>query len=494
MENDTQQQPSSPADSYIAAVQSGNAPAVTPQPSTGPIDDSGNSPAPSPALASPQNGQPNAPSSPAAPAPAHENFAHKFVSSFAGEGGTSASRFWRGLVGAAMTGIVGAGAAENAPVIQGPYGPIKSTSIAGAASRGAEAGIALRQNQEDRQRKQQMQDAEEQRKNQQQKIELDDFTLRKAADARQQTASIQNSVEHEKRMTMLDQSINTGNWEQAQRTAKAAQDQVSFFNALQDVGAQPLPDADGKPLQFETHDAAERAAHENPSFFIGNFKTRTAYDPSTGKYGVYKIPDTDIKDVQLKDEQGNVHTIPRMSPTDYLDYQNRQQNLTKGALGIQEAKIRLAQLSDDRKASTGYAKALEALDAAGGDADKLAPSARTLLYSTASKNLGDAIRARVAADKAEDPEAQEAAGEAIKHYSGVLSKLHGRNPDAATQQGGLNPAQYSQALSHAMTLPQDQAIAQIQAAKVFSDADKKRLIADVQKNADRVGFNLEPPL
>lgn len=38
----------------------------------------------------------------------------------------------------------------------------------------------------------------------------------------------------------------------------------------------------------------------------------------------------------------------------------------------------------------------------GGDTDKLSPSSRTLLSSTASKNLGDAIRAKTAAATAED--------------------------------------------------------------------------------------------
>jgi hypothetical protein len=76
---DINQQDPNPANAYVQAIQSGNAPQVTPQPSQQPADDSGNA-APSPALASPQTGQPNAPASPAAPAPApHENFAHKFI-------------------------------------------------------------------------------------------------------------------------------------------------------------------------------------------------------------------------------------------------------------------------------------------------------------------------------------------------------------------------------------------------------------------------------
>src|SRR6202022_757431 len=116
-------------------------------------------------------------------------------------------------------------------------------------------------------------------------------------------------------------------FEAAQRPSQAAQNQVNLFNDLQTVGAQPLKDANGNPLQFATHADAEKAAHDNPAYFIGNFKTRSVFDPSTGKYSIYRVPDTDIKDVQLKDQNGVVHTIPRMSPTDYLDFQARNQNL-----------------------------------------------------------------------------------------------------------------------------------------------------------------------
>jgi hypothetical protein len=260
---------------------------------------------------------------------------------------------------------------------------------------------------------------------------MDDLKLRKAADARAQQESIRRSVEQEKLMQVHDIAIQNGKFELAQKAAQSAQQQVSFFNALQDVGAQPLPDSEGQSLQFSTHEEAERAAHDNPKFFIGDFKTRTAYDPGTGKYGIYRVPDTDVKNVQLTDQQGVTHTIPRMSAADYLDFQSRQQNLVKGRLGIEEARERLTQLREDRKSSSAYGKALGELDKVAGDADKLSPSSRTVLYTTASKNLGDAIRAKTAADKAEDAEAQGAASEAIQHYSGVLSQLHGRNPNAA---------------------------------------------------------------
>jgi len=449
--------------------------------------DSDTSAVPAPAL-TPQTGpSPTAPA--AAPSPEqvraakHQSIGKMFTSMLSGGSGSSASNFWRSLVGGA---IVGMGAADDQPVVaRGPYGDVRDKSVGGAASRGFKAGMGLQQEQQDRQRKQTQQDAEEKRRDQESKIQLDDAMLRKASDARAQQASIQSSVEHEKRMTMLDQSIQSGNWEQSQRTAKAAQDQVAFFNALQDVGATPLADRDGKALQFSTHDDAEKAAHDNPKFFIGDFKTRTAYDPSTGKYGVYRVPDTDIKNVQLKDPvTGTMHTIPRMTSSEYLDYQTRVQGLQKGALGIEEAKERLAQLREDRKSGSAYSKALEELDKVGGDADKLSPSSRTLLYSTASKNLEGALRAHTAAVKAEDADAAEISLEAMRHYSGVLSQLHGNKP-APNGESGLTPAQYSQALSHALTLPPDQAVAEINSAKVFSDADKARLIADIQKSGNR---------
>jgi hypothetical protein len=401
-----------------------------PQPSS-----DANAPAPSAQPAPSPQGGPSAAAPTVDPATAKHNLIGKFFNNLTQSGsGSSASQMWRSIIGGALVGM---GAAENAPVTRGPYGDIKSTSIGGAASRGFQAGSNMVQEQQDRQRKQAAQDAEEKRRNQESQIQLDDSVLRKASDARAQQESIRQSVEHEKRMSILDQSIQTGNWDQAQRTAKAAQDQVAMFNALQDVGAEPLADADGNTLQFSTHQEMEKAAHDNPKFFIGDFKTRPNYDPSTGKYSVFRVPNTDIKNVQLKDQQGNVHTIQRMSASEYLDFQARQQNITKGALGIEEAKVRLQQLREDRKSGSAYSEALAELDKVDGDADKLSPSSRTLLYTTASKNLGDAIRAKTSADKAEDAEAGAAASQAIQHYSGVLSQLHGNKPavPAQVQQG-----------------------------------------------------------
>src|SRR5207249_3857618 len=94
------------------------------------------------------------------------------------------------------------------------------------------------------------------------------------------------------------------------------------------------------------------------------------------------------------------------------------------------------------------------------------------------------LRAHTAAIKAEDTDAAEVSLEAMKHYSGVLSQLHGNKP-APNGESGLTPTQYSQALSHALTLPPDQAVAEINSAKVFSQADKQRLIADIQKSGNR---------
>ena len=424
-----QQQTPNPADAYVQAIQSGNAPQVTPQPSA----DSDASATPAPAV-NPQSG-------PSAPAP---NPAHAFISKFANSGsGSSASNFWRSLVSSA---IVGMGAGGATPVVaHGPYGDVRDTSVGGAASRGFQAGSGLAQEQQNRQRKQQMQDAEEQRKNQQSKIELDDATLRKAADARAQTASIEASVRHERQLQLLDQDIDKGKFDSLQRTAQSAQQQVAFYNSLNEVGAQPLADPDGNPLQFSNHNDAEKAAHDNPSFFIGDFQTRTVYDPSTNKYAIYRVPDQEFS-TQIKDQAGNTHTV-RLKAADYLDYQTKQQNLRKNELGIQEAQARLAQMGEDRKNGTAYAQALTELDKVGDDTDKLSPSSRTLLYSTAAKGLEDALRAHTAAVKADDTDAVDASMEAVKHYGSVLGRLNGA-PKPANAQG---PAADPKTLSAAQT-------------------------------------------
>src|SRR6267143_995359 len=422
------------------------------------------------ANATPTTGQPSATPAPAQAAPAapspeqqaavaqtakHTAIGKMFHTLATGGTGSSASNFWRTVVGGAFAGI---GAANDAPVTaRGPYGDVRDTSMGGAASRGFRAGMGQAEQQQDRERKQAQQQKEEQRRDQESKIQLDDAVLRKHADARAQQASIQNSVEHEKRMKELDQTIATGNWEQSQRTAETAQQQVKFFNDLQDVGATPLSGSDGEPLQFSTHEEAEKAAHDNSKFFIGDFKTRTAYDPTTNTYSVYKVPDTDIKNVKLKDPtNGQVHTIPRMTASQYLDYQVRVQNLKKGALEISKIGAEIGRLKNDTKASGLYGNALGELTAAtdkdgNTDLGKISAGSKQVLYDHASRGLADSSRTMLAAvDKHararaafDDSAAEEAQQEIetlkpiVQGYGDTLRQLHG-HPKAAPAQTALN--------------------------------------------------------
>jgi hypothetical protein len=490
-EADAQQSNPNPIETSIAA---GQVPALTPQPSQ--TDDA------------PQNAaQPSAPApaprqATATPAPdpnAPHTLIGKFFNSLKGGGtGSSASQLWRSIIGGA---IVGMGAADAAPpTARGPYGDVPNRSIAGAASRGFQAGQGLAQQQQDRAAAQRQRDLKN-------SFELDDQKLRQAADARAQQASIQNSVEHEKRMKVLDLNIERGNWEAAQRTAKVVQDQLAFRNALSDVGAQPLAGADGQPLQFKSHQEAENAAHDNPKFFIGNFKTRMAYDPETNSYSVYRVPDSDLKDVQLKDPTtGQMHTIPRMSPSDYLDYQLRQLQVKRGALEVQKVGAEIDRLHSERKAGAVYGNALaeltKATDKDGNvDLEKLSAGTRTVLTDHASKGLEDALRARGAAstrlqkakdssDQSEIDEAQEQLREATeltKHYTGVLSTVTGnKKPTPSTAQqpgGGLDTAVYSRVLEKAKTTDYPSAVQHIQDEPSFSSGDKQRLIKDLTADA-----------
>ena len=480
---DVNTNPVSPQTSLI--ISNGQEPANPNIPAFQPQD------APAPEISGPQPnmslGIPSGQSQPAAPADpdtAKHTLIGRFFNGFVNGGsGSSASQLWRSVIAGAMAGM---GAAASAPVVaHGRYGDVRDTSAAGAASRGFAAGANLRQQQIDRQNAQAARDRQQKREDTEDRIRVDDAQLRKAADARAQQQSIQAAKEHELRMTTLQQNIDAGKFDAAQRAAATAEQQAKLFNDLQTVGAKPLTDPDGAEHEFSTLKDAEDAAHKNPQFFIGDFKTRVVRDPSSGNFKVYRVPDTDLKNIQLTDPvSGQTHTIPRMTPSEYLDFQTRTQNLEKGKLSIAEAKARLAQFGEDRKRGTDYSNALKELDKVGGDPDKLSPSSRTLLYTTASKNLGDAIRAKVAADKAEDEEASAAASQAIQHYAGVLSTLHG-NRNSGAQGGNLAPAKYNQVLSHVMSLPLDQALNEIKSSSTLTDADKQKLIAEVQKSTNR---------
>lgn len=473
---------------YLDQVQNGGSPTAVP-----PQD---NAPAPVPA-----NGQgaqpvsPTPPTNPASaapsPAPAADPIAAKhqavgrFFQTLVGSGsGSSASQLFRSLVGGAILGMDAGG--SDPVVARGPNGDIRDRSISGAAGRGFAAGGGYAQQQQDRAQAQANAAQAQKRANTETQIQSDDLMLRKAADARAQLNSIQAAQEHEKRMRLLDQSIAAGNWQAAQRATETAENQVKFFNALQEVGAQPLADSDGQTFQFRTLLDAEKAAHDNPKFFIGNFQTRAAYNPEDGKYEVYRVPDSDLKNVQLKDPvSGQIHTIPRMHVADYLDFLTRVQNLKKGRLTTEEASTELNRLQLQLHDEDQYGSALN------GDLDygKLSPRDRAALYNRASKDAQNAMRSRSAAqdhlskltqnlagsDPQEISDARDQLQEATelsKTYGNVLSRLHG-NPQPSPVSPNVQKA--VSAIAH---LPKDQQQKQIDSSSLTAEekaAAKKAL-------------------
>jgi hypothetical protein len=445
-------------------VEGDNVPPVAPSPQNGQGPSSQPVPTATP-VASPASQVDNAAGAQTAK---HAAIGRFFTGLVSGGSGSSTSQLWRTVVGSAILGL---GAGGSDPVVtQGPYGAVRDRSIGGAASRGFQAGQGYLQQEQDRQHQLEQQGRDAAQKDQQMKIELDDLALRKAADARAQQQSIQNSVEHEKRMAMLDQSIARGNWEATQRAVETAEQQVNFFNALQEVHADALTDSEGQPLQFATHIEAEKAAHDNPKFFIGNFQTRTAYNPEAQKYEIYRVPDTDIKNVQLKDPvSGQIHTIQRMHVSDYLDFLTRVQNLKKGQLSTEEAALTLNRLQSQIHDEDLYGSALN------GDLDysKLGNRDRANLYARAAKDSQEAIRSRSTAlarlaklnstgladqDELNDAKEQlQEASELGKTYAGVLSRLHG-NPTPNPNQITPTVQRAIDAISH---LPKAQQATQI---------------------------------
>jgi hypothetical protein len=477
--NATPRPPAAPQPPPAPAAPQGPAAPVGPQPPPSPtLPSVPHQPAPTPDAAQPEPD----------PVTAKHTAIGRMFSNLVGSGsGSSASGFWRSLVAGA---VVGMGAAEDAPVVaRGPYGDIRSSSAVGAAGRAFTAVQQNRERQEDRARLQNLDQQKQKQREFENKLQMDDQTMRRAADARAQVSSIQNTQEFSKRMQVLDQSIASGNFESTQRAAQVAQQQVSFFNALQDVGAQPLQGSDGQPMAFGSLDDAEKAAHDNPKFFIGEFKTRSAYNPSTNKYEIYRVPDTDIKNVQLKDPTtGVMHTIPRMSASEYLDYTTKVQNLQKSKLEMTKIGAEITRLQTDTKASGLYGNALKELNGATDkdgnvDLNKISSGSRAVLYDHAAKGLEDGSRAMLAAinkrstatqngDQAAIDEANEEIGALhpiIRNYSGTLSALHG-NPAPNPNQVSPNVKTAVDAISH---LPKEQQAGQIDASSKLTPAEKQ---------------------
>jgi len=154
----------------------------------------------------------------------------------------------------------------------------------------------------------------------------------------------------------------------------------------------------------------------------------------------------------LKDPtNGEIHTIPRMRPTDYLDYMSRVQNLKKGALEITKVGAEITRLQNDVKASGLYGAALKDLTAATDkdgnvDISKISAGNRAVLVEHAAKGLEDAGRARNAAiekhTKAVDAGDKDAIDEAkqniedatqiARHYGNVLSTITGNKKASST--------------------------------------------------------------
>jgi hypothetical protein len=359
-------------------------------------------PTPDQSQQAPQNAQPSAPA-PAATAPTPEQQAAQaqtakhtaigqlFSKLASGGSGSSASNFWRSIIGGA---IVGMGAGAAAPVVgKGPYGEITNHSIAGAAARGAGAGLGFAQQQQDRQRAAQ--------------DDMNDQVLKQHADAARQIASIHAAAEHDAQMKILNQRIDEGNFAATTRIADRAQQQVGARNAMLNAGGSRLSAPDGSDIDFASTNDAEKAAHANPTFFIGEgnaqFKHNILYNPESNRYEIWRVPDTDIKNIKVQLADGTTQTIPRMDPGHYLDFAKKQQEQTN--IGLQGKKLEaetnkiveqenlLKTKGSQTKVVGGLAgAALKELDGATGkdgnvDLNKISEGSKVILYDRASKNV-----------------------------------------------------------------------------------------------------------
>ena len=382
---------------------------------------------------SPQNAQPTASAQPAASAdPAATTAKHtligKFFHNLTNTGsGSSASGLWRSIIGGALAGIAGAGAAEDAPMIQGPYGAVRDRSAAGAASRGFQAGMNLRQQKEDRQRKQAQQDQES-------KIQVSDSVLRQQANARAQIESIQRSAEHDVNIQRLKQEVARNDEEAADRArekvAKSNLQQTNHFNLLNSAGAETLQTPDGKDAEFDSMADAEAAAHKNPKFYISGFLTRTSTDPATGKFVVYKVPDKE-EDFAVTDDLGVTHHV-RTTPENFITYRMNQQKLVNEQLTGKKLQQELADGIAERKKDSAYQTALADLDKNSGDIEKMQPSSRAVLLDRASKDYLQSTSALRNIKDIDDPELQTAVRNQALKSASLLDQLHGvKKPDAA---------------------------------------------------------------
>jgi len=145
-----------------------------------------------------------------------------------------------------------------------------------------------------------------------------------------------------------------------------------------------------------------------------------------------------------------------MSPSQYLDYQVRVQNLKKGALEVSKIGAEIGRFKNDTKASGLYGNALKELTGAtdkdgNTDLGKISAGSKQVLYDHASKGLADSSRAMLSAiqkhtaatanyDDAAKEEAEqeiETLKPIVQGYGETLRQLHG-HPKAAPAQAAPN--------------------------------------------------------
>jgi hypothetical protein len=285
---------------------------------------------------------------------------------------------------AAVSGVTAALASGNVGRVAPGQGWLHGVTQAAANAqdqRGAKESQAR-----DQQFKQQELDLQKQKQTNEQGNFDKDYQLRVSENARQQAESYQRLAEHDYRMTQLTDAHNRNNFELMKDEVQFRQGNLDRENALKEAGATPLKINGQETPEFDDLGAAAKYAKDNSADVIaGQNGHNTRYEMGAdGKYRIYEVPDTGVKEFTLVNADGTKQKVTA-TPQGFLAMQDKVADIKLKEAGASKDYAQASKDWDEYKDSNTAKAARKELNDNGGSYEKLSPGARDALTPEAQK-------------------------------------------------------------------------------------------------------------
>jgi hypothetical protein len=292
---------------------------------------------------------------------------------------------------AAVSGVTGALAAGNVGKVapgQGWLAGVEKASANMAEQKNAKVAQA-----KDQDIKQQELDLQKQKQANEQGNFDKDYQLRVSENARQQAESYQRLAEHDYRMAQLTDAHNRNNFELMKDEVQFRQANLDRENALKEAGATPLKINGQETPEFDDlGEAAEYAKKNSADVIAGQNGHNTRYEMGAdGKYRIYEVPDTGVKDFTLVNADSSKQKVAT-TPQGFLAMQDKVADIKYKEAQASKDYAQASKDWDEYKDTETAKKARKELNDLGTDENgqpqynKLSPGARDALTGDAQKS------------------------------------------------------------------------------------------------------------